>query len=96
MINTGFKHFDPGRETQKYRYYEHEDVITLTDAEKMLKQHSFVRPSNGEVPKSVFFIQFVGSRDPHIGIEYCSKVCCGVAYNQSIEIRRILSTSDSA
>jgi heterodisulfide reductase subunit A2 len=90
ILCTGFKHFDPGRETQKYGYYEHDDVITLTDAEKMLKQHTFVRPSNGEEPKSVCFIQCVGSRDRQIGNEYCSKVCCGVASKQSIEIRRIL------
>jgi heterodisulfide reductase subunit A2 len=27
IIATGFTHFDPGRETQKYGYYEHDDVI---------------------------------------------------------------------
>ncbi|MCB0587708.1 MAG: CoB--CoM heterodisulfide reductase iron-sulfur subunit A family protein [Phaeodactylibacter sp.] len=90
IISTGFQHFDPGRETQKYGYYEHDDVITLTDAEKMLKAHNFVRPSNGEKPKRVCFIQCVGSRDRQIGNEYCSKVCCGIASKQSIEIRRLL------
>ena len=90
IICTGFQHFDPGRETQKYGYYEHDDVITLTDAEKMLKAHNFVRPSNGEKPKRVCFIQCVGSRDRQIGNEYCSKVCCGIASKQSIEIRRLL------
>ncbi len=90
ILCTGFKHFDPGRETQKYGYYEHDDVITLTDAEKMLKQHTFVKPSNGEKPSRVCFIQCVGSRDRQIGNEYCSKVCCGVASKQSIEIRRLL------
>ncbi|MCB0641930.1 MAG: FAD-dependent oxidoreductase, partial [Phaeodactylibacter sp.] len=53
IVCTGFKHFDPGRETQKYGYYEHDDVITLVDCEKMLKAHNFVRPSNGEKPKRV-------------------------------------------
>lgn len=90
IICTGFQHFDPGRETQKYGYYEHEDVITLTDAEKMLKAHNFVRPSNGEKPKRVCFIQCVGSRDRQIGNEYCSKVCCGIASKQSIEIRQLV------
>ncbi|MCP3927763.1 MAG: CoB--CoM heterodisulfide reductase iron-sulfur subunit A family protein [Bacteroidetes bacterium] len=90
IICTGFQHFDPGRETQKYGYYEHDDVITLTDAEKMMKAHNFVRPSNGEKPKRICFIQCVGSRDRKIGNEYCSKVCCGVASKQSIEIRQML------
>lgn len=88
IICTGFQHFDPGRETQKYGYYEFEDVITLVDCEKMLKAKNFVRPSNGEVPDKVCFIQCVGSRDRHIGNEFCSKVCCGVASKEAIEIRQ--------
>ncbi len=90
LVCTGFQHFDPGRETQKYGYYEHDDVITLVDAEKMLKAHKFVRPSTGEPPKRVCFIQCVGSRDRQIGNEYCSKVCCGIASKQAIEIRQML------
>ena len=90
IVSTGFQHFDPGRETQKYGYYEHDDVITLTDAEKMLKAHNFVRPSNGEKPKRICFIQCVGSRDRRIGNEYCSKVCCGMSSKQAIEVREIL------
>jgi len=90
VIATGFTHFDPGRETQMYGYYEYPDVITLPDAEKMLKEHRFVRPSTGEAPRNVAFIQCVGSRDRRIGNEYCSKVCCGVASKEAIEIRRML------
>lgn len=90
IVTTGFTHFDPGRETQKFGYYEHDDVLTLTDAEKMLKAHNFVRPSNGEKPKRVCFIQCVGSRDRQIGNEYCSKVCCGISSKQAIEVRQQL------
>ena len=90
VVATGFTHFDPGRETQMYGYYEHADVITLPDAEKMLKEHRFVRPSTGEPPRNVAFIQCVGSRDRRLGNEYCSKVCCGVASKEAIEIRRLL------
>ena len=90
IVATGFQHFDPGRETQMYGYYEYPDVITLPDAEKMLKEHHFVRPSTGEAPSNVAFIQCVGSRDRRLGNEYCSKVCCGVASKEAIEIRRLL------
>lgn len=89
IVCTGFEHFDPGRETQMYGYYEHDDVITLVDAERMFKAGSFVRPSNGEAPKRVCFIQCVGSRDRRIGNQWCSKVCCGIACKQSIEIRHL-------
>jgi heterodisulfide reductase subunit A len=93
VIATGFSHFDPGRETQMYGYYEYPDVITLPDLEAMLKTHTVVRPSNGEPPERICFIQCVGSRDRHIGNEYCSKVCCGVASKEAIEIRQLLPGS---
>jgi heterodisulfide reductase subunit A len=88
IVATGFRHFDPGRETQQYGYYEFPDVITLADAESMLKDNNFVRPSNGEEPERVAFIQCVGSRDRQIGNEFCSKVCCGISSKQAIEIRQ--------
>ena len=90
IVATGFQHFDPGRATQYYNYYSFPDVITLTDLEKMLKEHNVVRPSNGEAPKKVAFVQCVGSRDRQIGNEYCSKVCCGIASKQAIEIKEQL------
>jgi len=93
IIATGFQHFDPGRATQYYNYYTFPDVITLTDLEKMLKEHNVVRPSNGEAPKKIAFIQCVGSRDRQIGNEYCSKVCCGIASKQAIELRQQLPDS---
>ena len=65
-------------------------MITLVDLEKMLKENKVVRPSNGEPPKRLCFIQCVGSRDRQIGNEYCSKVCCGVAAKESIEVRKLL------
>jgi heterodisulfide reductase subunit A len=93
IVCTGFDHFDPGRETQMYGYYEFDDVITLADAEAMLKAKRFVRPSTGQVPERVCFIQCVGSRDRRIGNEYCSKVCCGIASKQAIEIRQLLPST---
>ena len=87
IIATGFTHFDPGRETQSYGYYEFDDVIALQDLEAMLKRHDVVRPAHGRPPERGGVIQCVGSRDRHIGNEYCSKVCCGVASKEAIEIR---------
>jgi heterodisulfide reductase subunit A len=88
VVATGFQHFDPGRETQMYGYYEYDDVITLADAERMLKENNFVIPSKGTAPQRVCFIQCVGSRDRQIGNEYCSKVCCGISSKQAIEVRQ--------
>jgi heterodisulfide reductase subunit A len=52
-----------------------------------------IRPSNGQAPERVCFIQCVGSRDRQIGNEYCSKVCCAVASKEAIEIRQLLPDS---
>ncbi|HEU0293183.1 MAG TPA: FAD-dependent oxidoreductase [Anaerolineales bacterium] len=93
IVATGFQHFDPGRATQYYNYYSFPDVITLTDLEKMLKEHNVLRPSTGEAPRKIAFIQCVGSRDRQIGNEYCSKVCCGIASKQAIELREQLPDS---
>lgn len=93
IIATGFQHFDPGRETQMYGYYEYPDVVTLADAEGMLKSGQFLKPSNGQVPERVCFIQCVGSRDRQIGNEYCSKVCCGISSKQAIEVRQMSPTT---
>ena len=93
IIATGFAHFDPGRATQMYGYYEFPDVITQPDLEAMLSEGRVLRPSNGQPPERVCFVQCVGSRDRQIGNEYCSKVCCGVASKEAIEIRELLPDS---
>lgn len=89
VLATGFTHFDPGRERQVYNYYQYPDVLALQDLEVMLKAHD-VRTSRGGPPKRICWIQCVGSRDRNIGNEYCSKVCCGVASKQAIEVRRLV------
>ena len=90
VVATGFSHFDPGRETQLYGYYEFADVVALQDLEAMLKAGRVRRPSNDEVPERICFVQCVGSRDRQIGNEYCSKVCCGVASKEAMEVREAL------
>ncbi len=89
IIATGFDHFDPTNETQMYNYSQFEDVITLPDAEDMLSDGQFVRPSTGEAPETIGFIQCVGSRDRQIGNQWCSKVCCGVASKEATEIAEL-------
>jgi len=52
-----------------------------------------VKPSNGQAPERVCFIQCVGSRDRQIGNEYCSKVCCGISSKQAIEVKQLVPTA---
>jgi heterodisulfide reductase subunit A2 len=90
IVCTGFQHFDPGRETQMYGYYEYDDVLTLADLEAQLKEHRVVVPSTGQAPRDLCFIQCVGSRDRRIGNPWCSKVCCGIASKEAIEVKRLV------
>jgi heterodisulfide reductase subunit A2 len=90
ILATGFDHFDPGRETQMYGYYEYEDVLTLQDLEAQLKDHHVTVPSTGRPPEHLCFIQCVGSRDRRIGNTWCSKVCCGIASKEAIEVKRLV------
>lgn len=62
--------------------YSSPDVITSLEFERLTNaagptKGSFVRLSDNKKPKSVTFIQCVGSRDTTSrGKSYCSKVCC--------------------
>jgi len=42
------------------------------------------RPSDGNVPQQVVFLQCVGSRDPEHGVPYCSRVCCMYVAKQAM------------
>jgi len=80
VVATGFDLNKP-QNLGEYHYGQHPDVITSLDLERMLNASGptsgkVLRPSNGQKPKRIAFIQCVGSRDKHKGNPYCSKVCC--------------------
>ncbi len=87
VLATGFKPFDA---TQKGElgYGRYADVLTGLDLERMLRnQGSARKPSDGQVPNKIAFIQCVGSRDESIGHLYCSKACCAYALRMARVIR---------
>jgi heterodisulfide reductase subunit A2 len=86
VVATGIDIFDAGRYPE-YGFGRYPDVITNLQFERMCNasgptKGQVIRPSTGEVPQSVVFIQCVGSRDPAKGNEYCSKVCCMITAKQ--------------
>lgn len=78
VVATGFDLIDP-RTKPEYGYGVYPEVMTgieferLCDASGPTKGEILV---NGEKPRDVVFIKCVGSRDPHTGVPYCSRVCC--------------------
>jgi heterodisulfide reductase subunit A len=75
VIATGFQPFD-ARHKPRFGYGTVPGVVTALELDKMLRENAW---APGEGMRSVAFIQCVGSRDPRIGRNYCSRVCCGYA-----------------
>lgn len=46
------------------------------------------RPSDGKIPKTINFIQCVGSRDDVKGNPHCSLVCCTYAIGEATELKK--------
>ncbi|BBO78294.1 hypothetical protein DSCW_57110 [Desulfosarcina widdelii] len=79
VVATGFTPFDPQIKST-YRYKELENVVSGMDLEAGKRANGTVlRPSDGQPPKKVAFVQCVGSRDERLGNLWCSQVCCPYA-----------------
>ncbi|NYT10973.1 MAG: CoB--CoM heterodisulfide reductase iron-sulfur subunit A family protein [Methanomassiliicoccales archaeon] len=88
IVATGFEPFDPILEP-RYRYDELPGVITSLDAERLMNLEGKLPSADGENPRTVAFIQCVGSRDQRLGAEYCSKVCCKYSRGIAANLREI-------
>ena len=87
VLATGFDPFDP-RSLKEYGYGEIENVITGLEYERLICASGptggrLERPSDGQVPGVIAFIQCVGSRDVNYQ-PYCSSVCCMHATKEAI------------
>lgn len=88
LLTTGYKIFD-ARRKEELGYGIYPGVITSIELEKMIKEQHIAN-SIGDQPKTVTFLQCVGSRDEKVGNHYCSKVCCVTAVKQAIEVKKML------
>jgi heterodisulfide reductase subunit A-like polyferredoxin len=91
ILAGGFKVFDAELKGE-YGYGRWPNVITSLEYERILSaagpfQGHIQRISDGKTPRRIAWIQCVGSRDSHIGREYCSAVCCMSATKQAMITR---------
>lgn len=91
IIACGYDVFDAGNKEQ-FHYLRFPDVITSLEFERMMNASGptggkIRRLSDGKIPRSIVFVQCVGSRDIQIGRPYCSCVCCMYAIKNAILIR---------
>ncbi len=93
VVATGFDMFDPSVIPQ-YGYKRFKNVITAMELERLLCASGptgghLIRPSDGKIPRSIAFIQCVGSRDRRewINHPYCSSICCKYAVKDAVLIK---------
>jgi len=89
ILSPGYEIFDP-KLRGDYGYGKMENVITSLDFERILcstgpYEGEIRRPSDGQHPKNMAWIQCVGSRQVIPGgNSYCSAVCCTYTQKQVI------------
>jgi len=80
IVATGAGVFNPSS-ISRYGYGKFPNVITSLEFERLINAGGpsgghLIRPSDMQIPKTVAFIQCVGSRSDEEGHIYCSNVCC--------------------
>jgi len=98
ILATGFDIFDPST-MKEYGYGRFKNVVHSMEFERLICASGptgghLVRPSDGKEPKSVVFVQCVGSRSQHGEFPYCSSVCCVYATKESILVKDHMSTTE--
>jgi len=88
ILAPGFEEFDPSLKSE-YGYGRHPNVVSSIEFERILSASGpyggmVMRPSDGEVPRKIAFIQCVGSRDAPLGNNYCSSACCMYAIKEAV------------
>ena len=92
IVATGFDLFD----LDGLRSYspQHPNCITALQMERLIEEELTVgrvlSKGDGSRVKSIAFILCAGSRDPHRGLPYCSRVCCPYAIKEAILLKEFL------
>jgi heterodisulfide reductase subunit A len=97
VVATGFDTFDP-TPIEEYGYGRCENVLTAVELERLHNSAGptvgrLIRPSDGEIPRSVAFVQCVGSRDSRYH-EYCSGFCCMYTIKNALVLKSLYPDLD--
>jgi heterodisulfide reductase subunit A len=91
VVATGLEPYDPTA-LDEYGYTRFENVLTSLELERLVNaggptKGEVVRPTDRKRPKSIGFVQCVGSRSVRKGSEYCSNVCCMNTVKSSLVLK---------
>jgi len=92
IVATGYDPFDPKKKPE-LGYTLYPNVLSALEFERLLSPDGPTQGRlliEGKQPKSLFFIQCVGSRDKTVGNEYCSRVCCMYTAKQAFLAKELL------
>ncbi len=90
VLCAGSEPFDPSSLEAFYHYSSNPNVMTSLEFERILSASGptmghLQKPSDGEEPKKIAWLQCVGSRDNNrCGNGYCSSVCCMYAIKDAM------------
>ena len=90
VVATGYEIFDASQRPQ-YGYGKYKDVIIGLQFERLISasgptEGGIIRPSNGQIPKSVTFINCVGSKESD-GNQWCCRYGCMASLKQALQVR---------
>ena len=91
--STGWDPFQPN-DVEYYKFGKSKNVITNVMFERIASDNGptggkLLRPSDGQPPSHVVFVQCAGSRDEN-HLAYCSGVCCLASLKQATYVREQL------
>ncbi|HET7840392.1 MAG TPA: CoB--CoM heterodisulfide reductase iron-sulfur subunit A family protein [Terriglobia bacterium] len=92
IVATGWKPYDAAR-IANLGFSKFPNVLTNVELERLAAPNGptrgrILRPSDGQAPLSVAFVQCAGSRDEN-HLPYCSTVCCSASLKQSTYIHTL-------
>ncbi len=92
ILALGFQTYDP-RQLGELGYGRYPDVISAMEYERLASRSGptegvVLRPSNQKPPRSIAWLQCIGSRDQQN--PYCSSICCMYATKEAILARQRL------
>uniref|UniRef100_A0A7C3V477 CoB--CoM heterodisulfide reductase iron-sulfur subunit A family protein n=1 Tax=Desulfobacca acetoxidans TaxID=60893 RepID=A0A7C3V477_9BACT len=104
VLNAGAVILAPGARpapVERFPGADHPDVVTSLEFERLLSATGpyggkLLRPSDRQEPRSLAFIQCVGSRDRDRGAAYCSSTCCLASLKEALVAQELTQGRVSA
>ncbi|UCH57498.1 MAG: 4Fe-4S binding protein, partial [Candidatus Bathyarchaeota archaeon] len=94
ILATGYQQYT-AEEIKEFGYGLYPDVVTMMEVERFTSlfgptKGRVVKPSDGGDVDRIAIVLCAGSRDKHLYIPYCSRICCMYSIKQAILLREML------